>query len=110
MKLRSIPPANRIGPSRMARLSSMRAADRAGQHLMVFVGRAEPRQAQSDEIRARIVHPDGQAQRERQAFQQAWAARVRQIEALLADAATLAETAFWQGELERLGILAKGEG
>ena len=109
MRLRSIPPANRIGPSRMAHLSSMRAADRAG---MVFVRRAEPRQAQLSapaKARARVVHPDGQTQRERQAFQQAWAAKVRQIEALLADAATLAETAFWQGELERSGILAKGE-
>ena len=106
MRLHSIPPANRLGPSRLARLSSMRAADRAG---MVFVGQAEPRQAQPCEGHGRVVHPDAQAQRERQAFQQAWAARIRQIEALLADAATLAEAAFWQRELEQSGGLAKGE-
>ncbi len=76
----------------------MRATDRAG---MVFVGCAEPRQAQSCESGARVIRPDGQAQRERQAFRQAWAARIRQIEELLADAATLAEAAFWQGELDR---------
>ncbi len=98
MRLRSIPPANRVGPSRLARLSSMQAADRAG---MVFVGRQEPRQAETRENRARVMGPDAQAQRERQAFQQAWTARIRQIEELLADAATLAEAAFWQQELEQ---------
>ncbi len=98
MRLRSIPPANRSAPSRLAHLSSMRAADRAG---IVFVGRQEPRQVQLCESRARVVRPDAQAQGERRAFQQAWSARIRQIEELLADAATLAEAAFWQQELDR---------
>ncbi len=98
IKLHSIPPANRVGPPRLARLSSMRAADRAG---MVFIGRVKSRQVQPCERRACVIGPDAQAQRERQAFQQAWAARIKQIEELLADAATLAEAAFWQQELDR---------
>ncbi len=106
MRLRSIPPANRSGPPRPPLLSSMRAADRAG---MAFVGRRQSQQEQPCEGRARVIRPDAQAQRERQAFQQAWAARIRQIEELLADAATLTEAAFWQQELDQSGRLAKGE-
>jgi len=102
-RLRSIPSANRR-PGGLACLSSMRAATRVG---LVFVGGAARRTPADDgsgatSKKARVIQPNRQAQREREAFQRALAAKVRQLEKLVAEAASPEEVEFWRMELDRL--------
>ena len=53
-------------------------------------------------FKPQVVAPNEQVRRQRKAYQQALAARARQLEALIALAEEEAEATFWRGELARL--------
>lgn len=107
MRLRSIPPANRQIAC-LSRLSSMRAATRVG---LIFVGASSPALSEAagrpakvqeeDGFRPRVIRPDDQRERQRQAFLKALDAKLRQLERLMAEAVNAAEMAFWRAEIER---------
>lgn len=96
----SIPPANRRRVTMIDHLSSMRAATRVG---MTFVGSAQcarpssPSSSSSD-FKPRVISPNLQVIRQREAWQKALRAKGEQLEGILAD--LLDGDGFMQQEAE----------
>lgn len=77
--IRSIPPANRRGPTR---LSSMRAATASG---FIFVGQHSRPHTAQDDFHPHVIVPDQEERRTREVYRETMAAYRERIRELITD-------------------------